>query len=170
MDISHSPLLQQRTHRMNATELSKHILLHLNTSNAYVMRESAAQFVLTLVNFAASDDGPIFRVMRETLECGLVAYALPPRSPFRVAVNLVIQASREAGLYRMYEVWTMRYLRSIYPPLPLPDRKRSRPVALAGFVGVFYVYGLGVAVAVVAFAGEVTVKWAVTRRRHQHAM
>lgn len=121
------------------------------------MRYSNAQFVLTLVDFMASNDGSIFRIMKESLECGLVAYQVPTQSPYRETVENTIQRARESGLYQIYVEWTLRFLRSVYRPLLLPDAKQSRPVSWSGLSGVFYVYGAGVTLATVAFLVEWTV-------------
>lgn len=146
------------------SEVSDHILINTNLSNAYVVTYSYSKFLLTLVNFAKTNDGPIFRVMRETLECGLVAYQVPASSSFRPIINEIIQTIRESGLYKKYEEWSMMYLRSVYKPLRYAESERSRPVTWSGINCVFYGYLIGVALATVVFVAERVWHWAVRLR------
>lgn len=134
-----------------------------NTSNAYVTGAASAAYVLTLMNSVRQNDGPMFRIMKDTLTCGLIAYQVPRAAPIRSFVDDAIHAATSAGLYERYTVWSMQYFHSVYRAL-LPPNHSQEAVTWLGISGVFYVYLWGVFAATLAFMIEWLVWWFMTKK------
>lgn len=147
-------MLQSRITYGTPYKTREYILGDVDTTKAYIVGSTYGNYLLALVDYANSNDGPVFRLMKENLGCGLIAYRVPPNCAYRKATGRAIQHIREGGLYSSYVQWTLRYLRSVYPPMPIPDPNRNHPIAWQGIEQLYYMYLVGMLLAVFAFVTE----------------
>lgn len=152
--LLHSPVLNSRITYGTPFKTSEYILGDVDTTKAYIVGATYGDYLLAMVDYANTNDGPVFRLMKENLGCGLIAYRMSPNFVYRKATGRAIQHIREAGLYTSYVQWTLRYLRSVYPPLPIPDPNRNHPIGWQGIEQLYYMYLLGMLLGLSAFVAE----------------
>lgn len=118
------------------------------------MKRSKANAALTRINGIL----PTFRIMKESMECGLVAYSLPRASSFRASINVAIQSVLEAGLFGLYEQWMLHYLHVAFDPMKhIITADISDGFVVVSWLtisGVFYMYIIGVGLAMISFGME----------------
>lgn len=59
--------LNRKIAYMSMYNMTQSIIYKKDTSNAYVIKESRANFFMVLLNYAEMRDRPIFRIMKEPI-------------------------------------------------------------------------------------------------------
>lgn len=158
--------MQRKTIYTSRAEFNALLFDYKNTSNAYVMKRSKANAALTRINRIL----PTFRIMKESMECGLVSYSMPRASSFRASINVAVQSVLEAGLFGLYEQWMLHYLRVAFDPLKLITTADISDgfvvVSWLTISGVFYMYIVGVGLAMISFGMELFCKVYLRKRKN----